>query len=173
MQFSLKWLLKGCGMQCKWMESIWDSRFTPSQGTCSAPWVPARQWLQALYYFSTSTVSLLALSWEVCGKSSRPDHLLTQTSMGMAAHTQNLSPGRSIRNSAHSTVHCFFVLQPASCPGGATTLPTEGPSFPLSLNLNFCLHRLPRRLAEHPGGSVPVIIPDPLYNFAKGRRVYN
>lgn len=88
-QFSLRWLFEGSGMQCKWMESVWVTRFTPSQGPCSVPWVPARLCLQALCYFSTTPVSLLTPHWEVCGKSSRPDHLLTQSSVGMAAQAQN------------------------------------------------------------------------------------
>lgn len=122
-----------------------------------------------LCYFSTSPVSLLTPQWEVCGKSSRPGHLLTQTSMGTAAQAQNPQPDHSRCSSAHRALWCVSVPEPTSCLGGENTLPGKWLSFSLSLNLSDCLHRLLRKLEEHPEGFVPVTTPDLAIRLSKGK----
>lgn len=44
-------------------------------------------------------------------------------------------------------------------------------TFSLSLNLSICLHRLPRKLEEHPEGFVPVTIPDLAVRLREGESV--
>lgn len=66
--------------------------------------------------------------WEDCGKSFMPDHLLTQTSMEITAHTQICCQATAdITQNTTLTVCCFCVSQTALFLGGANTLSTGGP----------------------------------------------